>query len=258
MKISYMSDLHLEFGPLEIENTESADMLILAGDIIVADSIPDRRHSYENFFDNACEQFERVIYVPGNHEYYQSFYDKTVPELKAFLNNKSNLWLLDNDSLTIDDLTIIGATLWTDMNDNNANDKAFIKNGMNDFRIIMYNYPDRIDSFTPDLAIIEHEHSLQYIDRIVQKSDKVLVVTHHAPSYTSIDPIYAASVYNGAYASNLDDYIIANPNIVAWIHGHIHHRNDYMLGNTNVVSNPRGYYGREPIANTFKQQFLTI
>jgi predicted phosphodiesterase len=36
MKVALASDLHLEFGTIELENTESADVLILAGDICQA------------------------------------------------------------------------------------------------------------------------------------------------------------------------------------------------------------------------------
>jgi predicted phosphodiesterase len=36
MKIALASDVHLEFGHLEIENTDNADVLVLSGDICVA------------------------------------------------------------------------------------------------------------------------------------------------------------------------------------------------------------------------------
>ena len=36
LKIALGSDLHLEFGTLELHNTEAADVLILSGDILVA------------------------------------------------------------------------------------------------------------------------------------------------------------------------------------------------------------------------------
>ena len=36
MKIAICSDLHLEFGPISLENTENAEVLILSGDILVA------------------------------------------------------------------------------------------------------------------------------------------------------------------------------------------------------------------------------
>ena len=39
MKISVASDLHLEFGDLNIVNRDDADVLILSGDILVAADI---------------------------------------------------------------------------------------------------------------------------------------------------------------------------------------------------------------------------
>ena len=40
MKIAVCSDIHLEFGPIELENTDNADVLILSGDICVAKDLP--------------------------------------------------------------------------------------------------------------------------------------------------------------------------------------------------------------------------
>jgi Icc-related predicted phosphoesterase len=50
---------------------------------------------------------------------------------------------------------------------------------------------------------------------------------------------------NGGYASNLENLILDNPQIHAWIHGHIHQRQDYQIGGCRVVANPRGYQGYE-------------
>ena len=39
MKIAICSDIHLEFGDINLQNTENADVLILGGDICVAADI---------------------------------------------------------------------------------------------------------------------------------------------------------------------------------------------------------------------------
>ena len=39
MKVAYCSDLHLEFAPISLKNTEGADVLILAGDICMAEAM---------------------------------------------------------------------------------------------------------------------------------------------------------------------------------------------------------------------------
>ena len=89
MKIALASDVHLEFGQLEINNTDNADVLILSGDICVACELNDRdvhkllgehnrSYRYHSFFEHCAEQFEQVIYIAGNHEHYQGDYALTV------------------------------------------------------------------------------------------------------------------------------------------------------------------------------------
>jgi predicted phosphodiesterase len=44
MKIALASDIHLEFGPISLENEENAEVLILSGDICVAHKFPCNLH----------------------------------------------------------------------------------------------------------------------------------------------------------------------------------------------------------------------
>jgi L-ascorbate metabolism protein UlaG (beta-lactamase superfamily) len=46
---------------------------------------------------------------------------------------------------------------------------------------------------------------------------------------------------NGAYHSDLSEFILDHPQVVLWTHGHTHHCFDYQIGNCRVVCNPRGY-----------------
>ena len=70
MRLHILSDLHLEFGQVDIPPTE-ADVVVMAGDI----------HLGPNGCRWARKQFpdQPVIYVPGNHEYYHH----SLPELVA-------------------------------------------------------------------------------------------------------------------------------------------------------------------------------
>ena len=63
---------------------------------------------------------------------------------------------------------------------------------------------------------------------------------------------------NGGYASNLSEFILNHPEIVLWIHGHMHLPSDYLVGTTRVVANPRGYAGHEEQADKFQLKFLDI
>ena len=100
---------------------------------------------------------------------------------------------------------------------------------------------------------------MEYIKRITKKykNKKVVILTHHAPSIQSCLDIYKDDLESACFASNLENFIKSNPNIVAWVHGHVHNHNDYMIGTTRVISNPVGYvtYGEE---SNYQPTFLEI
>jgi predicted phosphodiesterase len=41
------------------------------------------------------------------------------------------------------------------------------------------------------------------------------------------------------------DELVARSGAALWIHGHTHVSQDYRIGNTRVICNPRGYAGYE-------------
>jgi 3',5'-cyclic AMP phosphodiesterase CpdA len=59
MKIAVCSDLHLEFGDINLQNTDNADVLILGGDICVAADIgrPDPHNIMEGARSNRITDF---------------------------------------------------------------------------------------------------------------------------------------------------------------------------------------------------------
>ena len=148
MKISVASDLHLEFGDLNIVNRDDADVLILSGDILVAADIgrPDpnnfmegaRSNRYVDFFKRCSFQFPHTMYVLGNHEHYHGDFATTYSRIQSMLesNMLSNVHLLDNEVRVINNVTFIGGTLWTDMNDRDPLTLYHMQTMMNDFRII--------------------------------------------------------------------------------------------------------------------------
>jgi predicted phosphodiesterase len=98
MKIKLVSDLHLEFSDINIQNNDNCDVLILAGDIMVASDLHDhpaadfnpysqgafadlgrkqqRVQRFRDFLKRCSFQFPHVIYIMGNHEFYHGrFYD---------------------------------------------------------------------------------------------------------------------------------------------------------------------------------------
>jgi Icc-related predicted phosphoesterase len=289
MKIAIASDVHLEFGDLILKNEENADVLILSGDICVAADFRDpdiysmvqggKTQRYIEFFTRCANEFSKVIYVVGNHEHYHGDYAETFTILRKYLGHIENLHILDKEHVTIDDVTFIGGTLWTDMNAQDPVTLAHIRVKMNDFRLIensneMVSYRTfdvneegteiptfrkRPARFTPEDTVQDHKKMLEYINVTSEPFGKYVVVGHHAPSKASTHPRYQTEVIvNGAYSSRLDQFILDNPQIKLWTHGHTHEEFDYMIGTTRVVCNPRGYDGYEERADNFKLKYVEI
>jgi hypothetical protein len=272
MKINLASDIHLEFGPIEFKNTEGADALILSGDICVAvdllhkDDFNYKSRRIHDFFEMCCKEYDNVIYVVGNHEHYNGDFQRTVHHLKEFLYYLDNLHILDKQVATINDVTFIGGTLWTDMNKEDPSTLYSIQNMMNDFIKVANGEIDNrgkpykvINKLKPDDVVIDHKAMLEYIRTIVdgKHDQKFVVVGHHAPSKLSTKPRYKDDyIMNGAYSSDLSEFILDYPQIKMWTHGHMHDTFDYLVGSTRVVCNPRGYIKYEHQADIFNPNII--
>lgn len=294
MKLAVASDLHLEFGSLEMKNP-GVDVLILSGDITTANTV----HDESSFFDMVANEFPHVVYVMGNHEHYHYDFAKTAKTLKEALDQYPNIHLLDNEYWDLHDARFIGGTLWTDMNKNNEYTIRTVKRNMNDFRCVKnsnrmvrhkvpiykkdengnvleektsagyklpivdhYEYREREGTFSPEDAIEDHEKMLSFLGQTLENTPadmKVVVVGHHAPSKASTHPRYLhETIMNGAYSSDLSELILDHPQITLWTHGHTHEDFDYMIGSTRIVCNPRGYVGYESRADSFKLKVVEL
>jgi hypothetical protein len=63
---------------------------------------------------------------------------------------------------------------------------------------------------------------------------------------------------NGAYSSDLSEFILDHPQIKLWTHGHTHDVFDYMIGDTRILCNPRGYILYENRADEFELLFTEV
>lgn len=232
MRIQIISDLHQEFGFLEL-TFDQADVVVIAGDV--------------NLGVKGIEWILRaiadvpVIYVLGNHEYYKGSYPKTLNAIKTVAID-SNVHVLENKAVTIGDVTFHGATLWTDfalMGDSRTNG-SLCQSKMNDYKLIRrdpsYSKLRSIDTY------LMHQQSLKWLQSSLETTPtkKNVVVTHHAPSPKSVPKEFRDDIVSSAYASNLEPLIVKHqPQF--WIHGHIHVPMRYELGSTTVICNPVGY-----------------
>ena len=297
MKISLLSDAHLEFGPLELHNTDHADVLILSGDICVARDLSDRdvhnllgehtkSHRYHMFFENCAAQFKDVIYILGNHEHYNGDYGTTVTHIRQKLAYLKNLHVLEKQTLTLGDVTFVCGTLWTDMNREDPETMYHVTGMMNDYRCIknslrkvtykgylpnpehpddasrdIVTFHERDTKFSPEDSVEDHKAMLAVIRAAVVENPtgKFVIVGHHSPSKLSTKPQYQDDVMmNGAYSSDLSELMLDHPQIKLWTHGHTHHEFDYLIGSCRVVCNPRGYHGYEAQAEQWKLKTFEV
>lgn len=248
MKIQIVSDLHLEFSDINIKNENNADVLVLAGDIMVASKVhkPESEYGkrFRDFLKRVSFQFPHVVYVMGNHEFYDSGrWVKGIEEMRLACGVHDNIYLLERDMKIIDDVVFVGGTLWTDMNKFDPMTLHAVQNIMNDYRAIRHDGMG-YRNLKPADTVERHRATRDYIKQIVSenKDKKCVVVGHHAPSYQSVHEMYRDQhLMNGAYYSSLEDIMLDNENIKLWIHGHMHNTFDYIVGQTRVVCNPRGY-----------------
>ena len=276
MKLALASDLHLEFQDINLTNDENADVLILSGDIMVAQDLHDHPEDsantvnlgtrqlsaqrYRDFLKRVSLEFPHVVYVAGNHEFYHGKWKASIQDLREACALFNNVYFLENDVKVIDDITFIGATLWTDCNKGDPLTLHALTDMMNDFRIIR-NDEHGYTKLRPAHIMYRHQQTLSYLNAILpdMKDRKVVFVGHHAPSKQSTHPKYQNDyLMNGGYSSELSEFILDHPEIKVWTHGHMHDPFDYMIGETRIVCNPRGYAGWDPQASVFTLKYLDI
>lgn len=234
MKLHVLSDLHTEFSDLEPPETD-ADIVVLAGDIGTG----------TGGVEWASRQFtaEPVIYVPGNHEYYDNDIGMTDRLRQAA---SANVNVLNNDVFVKGGVRFLGATLWTDFKFDGEGDAWFSRQSaktlVDDFRSIRNG--DRL--FTPEDSVHLHRASVHWLVTELERefSGPTVVITHHLPSSLSVAKRYVGDALNPAFASRLEG-VIEKYQPILWIHGHTHVPCDYEVFGTRVVCNPRGYPGEK-------------
>lgn len=244
MKLAIYSDLHLEYNRnITIPNDLNADVIILAGDCTNYSCT----HRIKEFLNGWNKP---VLYVLGNHEYYnlsRSWYDPILDmdDVKVkFLNDLyddvPNLQIMGNQSIIIDDVSFYGGTMWTNFNNSNPLDMLQARDYMNDFRVIYEFTPNGRRILTPEDTVKFHQEYVKglelWLDR--KHDGKRVVISHHAPTYNPMTK-YSTSKLQPAFNSlDMEKYF---GSMDLWIYGHTHEADDRIIGDMRIISNPLGY-----------------
>lgn len=237
-----MSDLHLEFyndnvWKPTISDQDKDTVLLLAGDIGVG-------LSARGWITEMCGRYKYVLYILGNHEFYKNEFYRIQESWGNLADMPDNFRFLNNSVAYIDDIRVLGTTLWTAIQ--NPHNRWFIQQGMNDFRTIKINDNGnwrRLNTHDTDRA---HEAALYFLAEELRKPwpGKTIVMTHHLPHPKCVAERFKDSPYNEAFVTDLQ-YYFDKFDIDFWLHGHTHDSVDTHVGKTRILCNPRGYHGYE-------------
>lgn len=240
MKIQIASDLHLDINYADLNTIlkKNGDILLLAGDICNCGDA-EGFDIFSNFIEK-CNEFSMIYHVAGNHEFYNSYENKmSMTDIKKQFRDLEkkvkNYRFLDDEYAVIDDIVIIGATLWTNIPPEYMTCIKFL---MNDYKNIYKNEY----KITPYDTVGFFKKSKQFIINTIEKfkncDKKIILLTHHKINwdvYGDFNRLWT----NYAYQNHCN--FLLKPPVVLAIHGHTHKKYDKIINGVRVVSNPFGY-----------------
>lgn len=241
LKLWIWSDLHLELDTWWFpKRLPRADVAVVAGDVHRA---PDSIAWLVRQLDAGVLKVRRIVYVPGNHEYYR----REMVEALGQARDAARILgidFLDMDEVVIDGVRFLGGTLWTDyaLDGDVRGAAAACFAGMNDHKLIEVAEAGRTRLLRTDDVREMHRAYVEWFERKLKTlhPGPTVCVTHHGVSRASIGPKFEDAATNPGYASDLTGLVDRyQPEL--WCHGHVHASRDYRLGRTRVVCNPKGY-----------------
>jgi predicted phosphodiesterase len=231
MRIQVLSDIHTEFHTdsgeqfvTEYLRPKGVDVLIIAGDIGVGKSLSYSLDLIAKHYENAS-----VLYVPGNHDFYNSNFPEILNQLRILEDAIDNLFILNNRMVTVDGVNFVGSPLWF----RKKKDYQAYSSMLNDFNLIE-NFEEKVFK--------ENRKSLNFLNWHVNADS--IVITHHVPTEKSTPARYVGDPLNMFFLCNMEK-LIKERKPKLWVHGHTHDSFNYMLEKTHIVCNPLGYLGHQ-------------
>lgn len=256
LKIQIVSDLHLEFHAEKKKFNfikPSASILALLGDTCCMGTCNDF-NIFDRFIDEILPQYNHIILITGNHEYYSNCGKKMrdhkkmmQPEIMKNIDKKlisycrkksPKLHFLNNNSLNLTignkQYMILGSTLWS-----NIPQEEYKRIGkmMNDYNHIYIKYGEK---FNPAAASALFAKNYKYLKSKIEEAEmagkEVIIFTHHRPFLT---PSYCKKSTDPAYMSDCSK--LFKKCVKLWAYGHTHEKTSLLFGKTLLYSNAKGY-----------------
>jgi Calcineurin-like phosphoesterase len=238
------SDLHLEHGNAFIvpKAVHGNEVLVLAGDITDGGGWSCITHLLSEW-----GRVRPVLYVAGNHEYYDRKWGAPMRELEADLRgwlakNHPNVTFLQNQGTTVYGVHFFGGTGWTDFAGGDPDAMAASSRQLADHSWISVEEGVRV---TPRHMVELHSafsrELVAWLERDdIPPGDDRVVITHHSP-LVDPDSGYRDSPLQPAFVATDMAVVMQRYRPSLWIHGHTHECRRTRFEETEVLSNQLGY-----------------
>ena len=260
--IRLVSDLHLEFYKdliLKSQNKDSTFLsekvipidikdsnthLVMAGDILLIKDI----ELFLPFFKSLSTRFKNIIWIFGNHEWFNNKIKKERFELmNSILKPLKNIHILENQAIELDEYVFIGSTMWSDINHGDYLTAMDVVAVSFDYKKITFKEGKNYSNLRPRHVSMMFKNAQEFIKSTLLKykdSDLIkVVVTHHPPLMEAVPEFYRLNPDWWSDFGNFDFNYLENNGLLPefWLHGHIHKSQTFKKGKTLIFSNPYGY-----------------
>lgn len=245
LALQIASDLHLDHWMLSGHTPHfvvepQADALILAGDI--CNGLPSRPAlDWLKALSDTNAWPLGIYLVLGNHDYYDLELGDAPAAWRHALR-QTRIQILSRDMVPLGGVRVAGCTLWTDFDRGEPLLPIFAQCQIRDYRHIRFGG----ELIKPEHVLAAHYADLNWLldQSEGSESSPLVVVTHHAPTWSHVDPRRKGDAMNGVYAS-ASEWVMDQLRPALWVHGHVHVQFDSQIGPTRVVSRPVGYFGED-------------
>lgn len=234
MNIFLASDIHYECvrKRTAVPVPSAAEIVVLAGDVSYMPS------ALEIAGATARKTGLPVIFVPGNHEFYERQYEESLELANGY--EHENVHVLINKSVILNGTKFIGTPLWTNFEafGNQSANMMIAERHIYDFAAIRYG--DKLLKAADMLKL--HEEARRFLESELEKpfEGKTVVVTHFPPSYklchSRFQDSYVSPYFNAACDDLIDKY---RPD--AWFYGHTHAPVEREIHGVPMYCNMGGY-----------------
>lgn len=268
MLFQIASDTHADkskVGLADLEPHPDAEALLFAGDLC------DGAHL---MIPELAVRFAGVpvVMVDGNHDLWRvpgpnGFTIEEALDRTREVGARHGVTVLENESVILGEerVRVLGATLWTAFdlippsltrreamyvaqNGRLPDERGYgaTRSRMNDYVEIHQIEPSGSRKrFTPSRSIAMHKQSRSWLESqlAVEHDGPTVILSHHpgSPQMLMDQSIQSYRPLDYCYASDLEEIMHADNAPDFWFSGHVHESRDLTIGNTRVLSNPRGY-----------------